>query len=53
MYGRYCYRLVVERFEKNTAREFLRRGFKELNVGIGEEELEEAINFFSMEFRDG
>ena len=46
LYGRYCYRLVMERFEKNTAREFLRRGFKELNVDIGEEELEEAINFF-------
>jgi AAA+ ATPase superfamily predicted ATPase len=46
LYGRYCYRLVVERFDEDTAREFLRRGFEELGVDIGEEELEEAVNFF-------
>ena len=46
LYGRYCYKLVVERFEKSTAKEFLIRGFKELNVDISREELEEAINFF-------
>jgi AAA+ ATPase superfamily predicted ATPase len=46
LYGRYCYKLVVERFEKSTAKEFLKRGFKELNTDISEEELEEAITFF-------
>jgi len=46
LYGRYCYKLVVERFDRDTAVEFLRKGFEEVNVDIEDEELEEAVNFF-------
>lgn len=46
LYGRYCYRLEVNRFEESVAKEFLRRGFNEFNVSVSEKELEDALNFF-------
>jgi len=46
LYGRYCFNLVVERFDRDTAREFLKRGFEEVNVDVEDEVLEDAVNFF-------
>ncbi|MFP3347552.1 MAG: hypothetical protein RXR17_09010 [Sulfolobaceae archaeon] len=44
LYGRAMTEVYVNPFYKDLAIEFLRRGFKEGNVKVSEEELEEAYN---------
>ena len=46
LYGRYYYNLTVERFPKDVAKSFLISGFKEYNMSVTEEDLEEAVSFF-------
>lgn len=46
LYGRYYYNLTVERFPKDVSKGFLISGFKEYNMSVTEEDLEEAISFF-------
>lgn len=46
LYGRYCFNLKLERFDKDTSREFLKAGFKELGIDVKMEELEKAVEEF-------
>jgi len=46
LYGRYCFNLRLERFDKDTSLEFLRAGFKELGIDVKMEVLETAIEEF-------
>ncbi len=46
LYGRYAYELHVKRFSKDLSLEFLKQGFKELNVNVSSETIEEAVELF-------
>ena len=46
LYGRYYYNLSIERFSEQMAKDFLKTGFKELNISVAEETLDEAVTFF-------
>ena len=46
LYGRYHLDLMVKRFPKDLSMEFLRQGFKELNMSVDEGIIENAVNLF-------
>ncbi len=46
LYGRYYYELVVERFPRDLAREFLEQGFREARVAVDRSVIEEALDAF-------
>ncbi|MEM4311156.1 MAG: ATP-binding protein [Nitrososphaerales archaeon] len=47
LYGRYHYNLTIERFSRDLAEDFLKAGFKELNIEVNRETIEEALSFFN------
>jgi len=44
LYGRHYREVVLNRFNKETSMEFLKKGFEELEMKVEEEELEEVVN---------
>ena len=46
LYGRYAFELHIERFPKDLSLEFLKQGFKELNISVSREAIEEAVELF-------
>lgn len=46
LYGRYCFNLKLERFDKDASQEFLKAGFKELGIDVETEVLEKAVEEF-------
>ncbi|MCR6692313.1 MAG: ATP-binding protein [archaeon YNP-LCB-003-016] len=46
LYGRYCFKLNLERFKRDVAEEFLLAGFREMNVKVDKGLIEEAVNSF-------
>ena len=46
LYGRYAFELLVERFPKGLSLKFLQQGFKELNISVSREAIEEAVELF-------
>jgi len=46
LYGRYCFRLTLERFSKDLSAEFLRQGFKEIGLDVSPSVIEEAVEAF-------
>jgi len=46
LYGRYCFRLTLERFSKDLSAEFLKQGFKEVGLDVGLGVIEEAVEAF-------
>lgn len=46
LYGRYTYDIIVERFTRDLAKEFLLKGFKEEGIEPPADVIEDALNFF-------
>lgn len=46
LYGRYCFRLTLERFNRDLSAEFLVQGFKEVGLDVGSGVIEEAVETF-------
>lgn len=46
LYGRHTYDIIVERFTRDLAKEFLLKGFKEEGVEPSADVVEDALNFF-------
>ncbi|MEM2021686.1 MAG: ATP-binding protein [Zestosphaera sp.] len=46
LYGRYCFNLKLERFDKVASQEFLKAGFREVGLNVGVEALEKAVEVF-------
>ena len=46
LYGRYCFRLTLERFGKDLSAEFLKQGFKEVGLDVDPAVIEEAVEAF-------
>ncbi|QKR00876.1 ATP-binding protein [Metallosphaera tengchongensis] len=46
LYGRYYYQITLDRFEKERATEFLRKGFDEISAKVSDEETEKLVEFF-------
>lgn len=46
LYGRYCFKLTLERFERDLSIEFLKFGFKEAGLNVDINVIEEAVEFF-------
>ncbi len=46
LFGRYIYEVRLRRFSPEESKEFLRRGFEEAGVNVGEDILEEAVKLF-------
>ncbi|MEM0373295.1 MAG: ATP-binding protein [Sulfolobaceae archaeon] len=43
LYGRYYYSIELRPFNEEKSREFLKKGFRELNVNVSERTIEEAV----------
>ncbi|MEM3832294.1 MAG: ATP-binding protein [Thermoprotei archaeon] len=46
LYGRYYFNLTIERFSHDTSRDFLEQGFKEYDIKVNKDIIEEVVNFF-------
>ncbi|MEM0372016.1 MAG: ATP-binding protein [Ignisphaera sp.] len=46
LYGRYCFNLKLERFDRDTSLEFLKTGFRELRIDVKMDVLEIAVEEF-------
>jgi AAA+ ATPase superfamily predicted ATPase len=46
LYGRYFHEIKIERFDKETSLNFMRKGFEELNLKVDEKTLNEIVEMF-------